>query len=79
MDNIQELGKWVAAGFVAILTWLGKRQISRIDRLEESCITRREFKEVMDKQHEERTKFYERTDEKLDRIHERVDTLWDRK
>jgi hypothetical protein len=79
VDEIKELLHWILGGFVALLAWLGKRQINRIDAIEREFVSRRELSEHLNKQDEDRKERHQENQEILRRIHERVDALWDRK
>ena len=66
--NLSKIFMWVAAGFLALLTWLGKRHIARVDGIEKNYVSREEHNDTIKAM---------RTDmmSGFDRIHDRLDKL----
>lgn len=64
---------------VMLFGWIGKRLHSRQDAFEREYLQRREFTEAIQQMREERRDMHQEIQAKLDRIHERVDQLWDRR
>ena len=63
---------------MAVLTWLGRRQISRIDRLEAASVTREELAKTLAQMREDRLQMHRENREELRYIRERVDGIADR-
>lgn len=63
---------------MALLAWLGKRQIKRIDDLEEDSVTREELSKTLTQMREDRLQMHRENREELKYIRERVDGIADR-
>lgn len=42
-DLLKSFAPWASPALVAILAWLGKRQIKRFDKIENECIRKEQF------------------------------------
>jgi hypothetical protein len=76
---------WLLGALMAMLTWLGKRQINRIDRLEATSVTREDLAKTLAQMredrlqmHEDRLQMHRENREELRYIRERVDGIADR-
>lgn len=63
---------------MALMTWFGKRQVSRIDRLEAAAVTRDELAKTLAQMREDRLQMHQENREELRYIRERVDGIADR-
>jgi hypothetical protein len=71
----------LAAALSGVLLWVGKREVKRIDDLEievGKCLKKEEFEATVSRWQDERKQMHEENKETLNRIHERVDSLWER-
>lgn len=88
MIEPQDSKTWLSAAVSAlsvILGWLWVRIIrqhdahgAKIQKLERTCVTRDELIKYMNATREERWKMHEENQETMNRIHARVDQLWER-
>jgi cell division protein FtsB len=69
---------WLLGALMALLAWLGKRQIRRIDELERDSVTRDELSETLTQMREDRLQMHLQNREELRYIRERVDGIADR-
>lgn len=63
---------------MTMMTWFGKRQVSRIDRLEAASVTRDELAKTLAQMREDRLQMHRENREELRYIRERVDGIADR-
>lgn len=63
---------------MALLTWLGRLQIRRIDDLERNSVTREELSTTLTQMREDRLQMHRENREELRYIRERVDGIADR-
>lgn len=63
---------------MSLITWIGKRQIKRIDALEQSTVTREELARTLAQMREDRLQMHRENREELRYIRERVDGIADR-
>lgn len=82
MSEIFSDAKTVILGLLgammALLTWLGRRQITRIDDLERESVTREELSNTLTQMREDRLQMHRENREELRYIRERVDGIADR-
>jgi hypothetical protein len=89
--------EWLLGGYVAIMTWLGKREVRRVDdhdirirTLESNRVTHDDIDElrqsltasmvnVCERLENQTRTMHEENRETMERIHERVDGLWERR
>lgn len=62
----------LAAGLMSVLTWLGKRQVRRIDRLETTTVKKEDFDQLADTVRSEVTAIHDRMDRKFDEQTNRI-------
>lgn len=58
---------------MALLSWLGARQIKRIDDLEEKVVSKGELRDALEELRDERRNNHEENRQKLDRLIEKID------
>jgi hypothetical protein len=63
---------------MALLAWLGRRQMRRIDDLERNSVTREELSQTLTQMREDRLQMHRENREELRYIRERVDGIADR-
>jgi hypothetical protein len=63
---------------MSLLTWIGSRQVQRIDALEEKAVTRDELAKTLAQMREDRLHMHQENREELRYIRERVDGIADR-
>jgi len=58
---IDQLLAWTIAAWLALFSWLGKRQVDRIDALEKTTVQKDDFKDLRDTvtQHNDRSKSFQ--------------------
>lgn len=78
IEDTKSILVWLLGALMAILTWLGRRQISRIDRLEAGSVTRDELAKTLAQMREDRLQMHRENREELRYIRERVDGIADR-
>jgi cytochrome oxidase assembly protein ShyY1 len=82
MNELLSDGKTLLLGLIgammALLTWLGKRQVRRIDDLERHSVTREELSKTLTQMREDRLQMHRENREELRYIRERVDGIADR-
>lgn len=78
LDDAKSVVLWLIGALMAVLTWLGRRQISRIDRLEAASVTREELAKTLAQMREDRLQMHRENREELRYIRERVDGIADR-
>lgn len=82
MNELLNDAKTILLGLIgailALLTWLGKRQIRRIDDLERGSVTREELANTLTQMREDRLQMHRENREELRYIRERVDGIADR-
>ena len=59
---------------MAVLGWLGKRLHDKVER----SVSRAEFRTALEEFRKERREMHKENKGTLDRIHQRVDQLWER-
>jgi cell division protein FtsB len=69
---------WLLGVVMALLAWLGKRQINRIDSLERESVTRKELAETLTQMREDRQQMHSENKAEFRYIRERVDAIADR-
>lgn len=90
MDIQPDDSKTWLSGAVSMLSlllgWIWVRVIrqhdqhgAKIQKLERTCVTRDELAKYMEANRQDRLLMHEENRETLDRIHERVDQLWERR
>ena len=80
-DDLRSAISWLAAALSGVLLWIGKREVKRIDNLETAvgqCVRKEDFENTLSRWQEERRQMHDENRETLGRIHERVDSLWER-
>lgn len=77
-DDAKSIVLWLFGGVMALLTWLGRREIKRIDTLERESVTRKELAETLTQMREDRWRMHEQNASELRYIRERVDGIADR-
>lgn len=63
---------------MALGTWLGRREVKRIDDLERNSVTRDELSKTLTQMREDRLQMHRENREELRYIRERVDGIADR-
>jgi hypothetical protein len=63
---------------MTLLSWIGRRQVKRIDDLEETAVTRDELARTLAQMREDRLQMHQENREELRYIRERVDGIADR-
>lgn len=76
--EIQRALVWIIGILMAVLGFFVKRQIDRQDQLESRACTREELQKCISDMRDERAVMHEENRDSLDRIHERVDKIWER-
>jgi cell division protein FtsB len=69
---------WLLGVVMALLAWIGKRQIRRIDDLERQSVTREELSQTLKQMREDRLQMHRENREELRYIRDRVDGIADR-
>lgn len=69
---------WLFGAIMALLTWLGKRQVKRIDDLERTSVSREELAKTLTQMREDRLQMHKENREELRYIRDRVDGIADR-
>lgn len=77
-DDAKSVILWLLGAIMAVLTWLGKRQIKRIDDLERDAVKRDELSKTLAQMREDRLQMHRENREELRYIRERVDGIADR-
>lgn len=77
-DDAKSIVLGLLGAIMALLTWWGKRQTSRIDDLERTSVTRDELSETLTQMREDRWRMHEQNASELRYIRERVDGIADR-
>lgn len=68
----EAIAKWALGAWLTVLSWVGVRQVSRIDELEKDRVTRNDFDELRHSLTASITNAQERTEARLDKIWEHL-------
>lgn len=77
-DDVKSVLLFLIGAVMSLLTWIGRRQVNRIDRLESSSVTRDELAKTLAQMREDRKQMHQENREELRYIRERVDGIADR-
>ena len=78
LDDLNAVLLFLFGGVMSLLAWMGKRQINRIDRLEQSAVTREELAKTLSQMREDRLQMHRENREELKYIRDRLDGIADR-
>jgi phage-related minor tail protein len=78
IDEAKGVLVFLVGAVTSLLTWIGARQIKRIDALEEQSVTRDELAKTLTQMREDRLQMHRENREELRYIRERVDGIADR-
>lgn len=78
IDDTKSILLWLLGGVMALLSWIGRRQVRRIDQLEASSVTREELVRTIAQMRDDRQQMHNENKEEFRYIRNRLDGIADR-